>query len=219
MELCLPLKAVAYLCLRRLVAGFPPRRLGFGPRSSQVGFVVDKVALGQVFSEYFGFPCQFSFHRLFNTHHHLSSGAGTTGQLVSDVPSGLSLPPPQGTENYTTPSPKVFMSCCSINLIGVKFYVYFKMWQSSRMWRRVAWKIGKFWRNITTTLYRVSSVKTILLMHIYVRASKVLYYQVLENKCYKVFLTKYVYSSEGNVDVAYCTLVRFPWADRVARMK
>jgi hypothetical protein len=25
----------------------------------QVGFVVDKVALGQVFSEYFGFPCQF----------------------------------------------------------------------------------------------------------------------------------------------------------------
>jgi hypothetical protein len=28
----------------------------------QVGFVVDKVALGQVFSEYFGFPCQSSFH-------------------------------------------------------------------------------------------------------------------------------------------------------------
>jgi hypothetical protein len=24
-----------------------------------VGFVVDKVALEQVFSEYFGFPCQF----------------------------------------------------------------------------------------------------------------------------------------------------------------
>jgi hypothetical protein len=27
-----------------------------------VGFVVDKVALGQVFSEYFGFPCQSLFH-------------------------------------------------------------------------------------------------------------------------------------------------------------
>jgi hypothetical protein len=26
------------------------------------GFVVDKVALRQVFSEYFGFPCQYSFH-------------------------------------------------------------------------------------------------------------------------------------------------------------
>jgi hypothetical protein len=27
----------------------------------QVGFVVDKVALGQVFSEYFGLPCQKPF--------------------------------------------------------------------------------------------------------------------------------------------------------------
>jgi hypothetical protein len=46
-----------------------------------VGFVVDKVALGQVFSKYLGFPCQFSFHGLFQTHH-LSSGTGTIGQLV-----------------------------------------------------------------------------------------------------------------------------------------
>jgi hypothetical protein len=45
-----------------------------------VGFVVDKVALGQVFSEYFGFPCQSSFHQLLHNHHHLSSGAGTIGQ-------------------------------------------------------------------------------------------------------------------------------------------
>jgi hypothetical protein len=59
-------------------------------------FVVDKMALEQVFSEYFGFPCQFSFHRLFHTHH-LSSGAGTIGQLVADVPSGRSLTPPQET--------------------------------------------------------------------------------------------------------------------------
>jgi hypothetical protein len=29
-----------------------------------VGFVVDKVALGQTFSEYFGFPCQSLFHQL-----------------------------------------------------------------------------------------------------------------------------------------------------------
>jgi hypothetical protein len=28
-----------------------------------VGLVVDKVALGQVFSEYFGFPCQSLFHQ------------------------------------------------------------------------------------------------------------------------------------------------------------
>jgi hypothetical protein len=71
-----------------------------------VGFVVDKVPLGQVFSEYFGFPCQFSFHRLLHIHHHPSSGVGTIGQLVTDVPSGLSLTPPQETKkklkNYRT---------------------------------------------------------------------------------------------------------------------
>jgi hypothetical protein len=42
--------------------------------------VVDKVALGQVFSQYFGFPCQSSFHQLLYNHLHLSSGAGTIGQ-------------------------------------------------------------------------------------------------------------------------------------------
>jgi hypothetical protein len=37
----------------------------------QVGFVVDKVASGQVFSEYFGFPCQNrSFHELLHHHNH-----------------------------------------------------------------------------------------------------------------------------------------------------
>jgi hypothetical protein len=35
-------------------------------------FVVDKVALGQVFSEYFGFPC--------HNHPYLSSGVCTIGQ-------------------------------------------------------------------------------------------------------------------------------------------
>jgi hypothetical protein len=48
--------------------------------TGQVGFVVDKVALGQVFSEYFSFPCQSSFHHLFHIHPHLSYGAGTIGQ-------------------------------------------------------------------------------------------------------------------------------------------
>jgi hypothetical protein len=65
-----------------------------------VGFVVDKVALGQVFPEYFGFPCQLSFHKLLHTHH-LSSGADKMGQLVADVPSGLILTPPQETKQLT----------------------------------------------------------------------------------------------------------------------
>jgi hypothetical protein len=57
-----------------------------------VGFVVDKVALRQVFSAYFGFPCQFSFQRLLHTHY-LSSGADAIGLLVADVPCVLSVTP------------------------------------------------------------------------------------------------------------------------------
>jgi hypothetical protein len=41
---------------------FLPRLLGFAPRLGNVGFEVEIVALGYVFSEYFGFPCQFPFH-------------------------------------------------------------------------------------------------------------------------------------------------------------
>jgi hypothetical protein len=63
-----------------------------------VGFVADKMELGLVFSEYFGFPCQFSFHRLLHIHHHLSSEAGTISQLMANVPSALSLTPPQETK-------------------------------------------------------------------------------------------------------------------------
>jgi hypothetical protein len=69
------------------------RRPGVEPRSGHVGFVVDKVVPRQVFTEYCDFPCQFSFHRLLHIHH-LSSGAGTIGQLVADVSSGLGLTPP-----------------------------------------------------------------------------------------------------------------------------
>jgi hypothetical protein len=45
----------------------------------------DKTALGQVFSEYFGFPCQ-PFLQLPHTLHHSSSSEGsTTGHLVASV--------------------------------------------------------------------------------------------------------------------------------------
>jgi hypothetical protein len=36
----------------------------------QVGLVVDKVALWQVFSEYFDFPCQSLFHQILHHHNH-----------------------------------------------------------------------------------------------------------------------------------------------------
>jgi hypothetical protein len=56
--------------LKRLVAGFPLQRPGFNPGSGQVGFVVDNVAPGQVFSEYFGFSSH-SFHQILHPHNHL----------------------------------------------------------------------------------------------------------------------------------------------------
>jgi hypothetical protein len=65
-----------------------------------VGLVVDKVAPGKDFFEYLDFPCQFSFHRLLHTYR-LSSGAGTIGQLMGDMPSGLSLTPPEEAKETT----------------------------------------------------------------------------------------------------------------------
>jgi hypothetical protein len=49
------------------VSGLSPRRSNFDPGSLHVGFVVDKGALGQVLSEYFGFPLSVSVHRCFMT--------------------------------------------------------------------------------------------------------------------------------------------------------
>jgi hypothetical protein len=39
-------------------------------RAENVGFVMDKVTLGQVFSKYFGFPSQSSFHQFLYRHNH-----------------------------------------------------------------------------------------------------------------------------------------------------
>jgi hypothetical protein len=38
--------------------------------SYHVGLVVDEVALGQVFSAYFGLPCHSSFHEILSLHNH-----------------------------------------------------------------------------------------------------------------------------------------------------
>jgi hypothetical protein len=72
---------------RQLIARFSPRRPWFEPRSGHVGFAVNKVALGQVFSEQFSFPYQFSFRRMFHTH--LSYEAGTIGQIEAPHPEKL----------------------------------------------------------------------------------------------------------------------------------
>jgi hypothetical protein len=41
-----------------------------GAQVWQVRFVVDRVGLEQVFSEYFGFPCQSLFHQILHNHNH-----------------------------------------------------------------------------------------------------------------------------------------------------
>jgi hypothetical protein len=67
------LNSSKYQWFRLLVAGLSPRRPGFAPVSIHVGFVVDKVALGQVFSEFFGFPLSISFHRGYPNSYHLGN--------------------------------------------------------------------------------------------------------------------------------------------------
>jgi hypothetical protein len=53
--------------LKKFSTFYANQRFGSG----QVGFVVDKVAMRQVFSEYFGFPSQNrSFHQLLHPHNH-----------------------------------------------------------------------------------------------------------------------------------------------------
>jgi hypothetical protein len=57
-------RATAHAVSRRL----PIAEARLRARVWQVEFVVDEVALGHVFSEYFGFRCQSSFHQIL--HHH-----------------------------------------------------------------------------------------------------------------------------------------------------
>jgi hypothetical protein len=71
--------------LKRLVNGFPPRLLRFAS-GQHVGFVVDKAALKQVFSEYFGSHANYS--------NHSSIIIITIGLLVDAVPSGTYWTPP-----------------------------------------------------------------------------------------------------------------------------
>jgi hypothetical protein len=56
----------------------------------QVGFVVDKMVPGQVFSEYFGYPCQPHFIPPTSPSSQ-SPGTGTIGQYMAAVPRGPSM--------------------------------------------------------------------------------------------------------------------------------
>jgi hypothetical protein len=88
-----------------------------------VGFVVEKVALVQVFSEYFGFPCQSSFHQIL--HHHNHPVQPTIGQLVAAVLSG---------PNWTPPPPtKQISGFLTLFTICKKMFLYLKCGQNLSM--------------------------------------------------------------------------------------
>jgi hypothetical protein len=61
------------------------------------GICSEQSGIGADFLRYFGVPYQFPFHI---HHRRLSSGSGIISQLAADVPSGLSLTPPQEKKNY-----------------------------------------------------------------------------------------------------------------------
>jgi hypothetical protein len=61
-----------------------------------VGFVVNKVALGRVFSEYFGFPCESSFHQILHHHNH----PGQANQWPPWRVDPVGLHPPLSEKDY-----------------------------------------------------------------------------------------------------------------------
>jgi hypothetical protein len=74
-----------------------------------VGFVVDKGALGQVSSEHFGFPANSNSTKCSILIYQGRGGA--RGQLVADVPSGLSPTPPQETKQKKRKEKKRKLTC------------------------------------------------------------------------------------------------------------
>jgi hypothetical protein len=118
---------------------------------------MDKVALEQVFSDYFGFPCQFSFLRLLHTHR-LSSGGGTIGQLVADVPSGLSLIP----YTYIYVYIHVFLIPLYVSLYWLlKYLPLNEMWYECFEWeygRLSRTYLGQYSDNLTETVTLLSSI-------------------------------------------------------------
>jgi hypothetical protein len=69
-----------------IIAGLSKRRRGFAPGPIHVGFVVDEVAVGQVFSEFFDFPLSV-YHSTVALHTHINwkinnmSASGSSSEM------------------------------------------------------------------------------------------------------------------------------------------
>jgi hypothetical protein len=94
--------------LRELVAGLPPRRPGFASGSVHVRFMVDKVALGQVFLRVLRFsPVSIIPPGL---HTHISSRGWTIGPLVATI-QRHSLIPWNNNNKHLINSPEFLINC------------------------------------------------------------------------------------------------------------
>jgi hypothetical protein len=102
---------------QRLIERFRRRLPGIEPGSDHVEFMY-KETRGQIFSEYFGFPCQ-SFHRQLHTHQ-IPSVTGAIGQIVTNAPNGLSLASLQATKT-TFISARQFSSIFIIHKLQLLF--------------------------------------------------------------------------------------------------
>jgi hypothetical protein len=56
----------------------------------------------QIFSEYCGFPCRSSFHRLFHARNYPSSASSTVGQIMTVIPSDTKMKVP--SQDHGRPS-------------------------------------------------------------------------------------------------------------------
>jgi hypothetical protein len=95
---------------------------------------VDRVALGQFFSNYFGFRCLFPFHRLVHTHRGPSPGCDIIGQIVVDVPSGLGFSSSQETAKNNYPPcnpPSPIHTILSLLTLTLKNYIFIYIYPES----------------------------------------------------------------------------------------
>jgi hypothetical protein len=96
--------------LRSLVTGLSPRRSGFAPGSIHVGFVVDKVALGQVFLRVLRFSTvNISFHRRSPNSYHLGNAYYAN---VSRHPRLGTRPTPSSGKKNKPSAPCLFFRGC-----------------------------------------------------------------------------------------------------------
>jgi hypothetical protein len=88
-----------------LIAGYPPQRPEFDPRSYYVGFMVYKMKLGQVSSEHL------SFHRHSSSVFSGGKGANTMGSKVASVPNGLKSHSTTRNNNKKGRTNAAFITC------------------------------------------------------------------------------------------------------------